>query len=105
MPVLRYCVTCSRPFAGTGLRCAEHTRPAPVKKRRAGYTSSERSRRAAAVDAWRRAVGDWCPGYQRAGHPATDLTADHIHAVAAGGEESGALTVLCRSCNSRKGAR
>jgi 5-methylcytosine-specific restriction endonuclease McrA len=33
-----------------------------------------------------------------------DLTADHVVPVAAGGPEDGPLTVLCRGCNSAKGA-
>lgn len=63
---------------------------------------SERLRRAAVVRAWRQEHGDWCPGYLRDAHPSTDLTADHITPVAAGGDEAGQLTVLCRSCNGSK---
>lgn len=38
-------------------------------------------------------------------HPSSDLTADHPHAVGAGGDERQTLTVLCRSCNGAKAAR
>ncbi|GII88263.1 hypothetical protein Ssi03_62530 [Sphaerisporangium siamense] len=62
-------------------------------------------RRAATVRAWRARYGNWCPGYGVPAHPARDLTADHITAVAAGGREDGPLTVLCVSCNARKGTR
>lgn len=49
--------------------------------------------------------GNWCPGYGTPSHAATDLTADHIVPIAAGGKPDGALGVLCRSCNSRKADR
>ena len=50
--------------------------------------------------------GDWCHGYLRPGHPAADLTVDHIVPLAAGGApfDIGNTSVLCRSCNSTKGA-
>lgn len=63
---------------------------------------AERQRRAAVVEAWRQEYGDWCPGYRRPGHGATDLCADHLTPVGAGGAEDGPLSVLCRPCNSRK---
>lgn len=86
--------------------CAAVTETARTraKRQRRPYTSTEQTRRRAAVDAHRRQHGDWCPGWQRAPHPATDLTADHVTPVAAGGHETGPLQVLCRSCNSRKQA-
>lgn len=42
--------------------------------------------------------GDWCPGYRREAHAATDLTLDHVIA----GTLAGGTQVLCRSCNDRK---
>ncbi|MBA3236362.1 MAG: HNH endonuclease [Chloroflexi bacterium] len=56
--------------------------------------------------AWRGEHGDWCPGYPRAAHPASDLTVDHVVPLAAGGApfDIGNCAVLCRSCNSTKGA-
>jgi len=66
-------------------------------------SSAERARRKAHVDGWRDQYGDWCPGYLVPGHPASDLTADHVVAVALGGDPQGELGVLCRSCNGRKG--
>lgn len=53
----------------------------------------------AAVSAHRATVGDWCPGYGRPAHQATDLTAEHSTPISRGGVVDG---VLCRSCNSRK---
>ena len=58
----------------------------------------------ATVKHWRNVNGAWCPGYQRDGHVATDLTADHLVPIKFGGL-GGPLVVLCKSCNSRKGAR
>ena len=45
----------------------------------------------------------WLP---RDAHPAGDLTVDHVVPLAAGGApmDIGNLAVLCRSCNSTKGA-
>ena len=56
--------------------------------------------------AWRGEHGDWCPGYRRPAHRASDLTVDHVVPLAAGGApfDIGNTSVLCRSCNSTKGA-
>jgi 5-methylcytosine-specific restriction endonuclease McrA len=56
--------------------------------------------------AWRGERGNWCPVYRRPAHPATDLTVDHVVPLAAGGApfDIGNTAVLCRSCNSTKGA-
>lgn len=75
-----------------------------TKRERRPRIASEDRRRADTVRAWRAEHGDWCPGWQRPPHPATDLTADHIVAFAVNGDEAGELTVLCRSCNGRKAA-
>ena len=91
-------------------RCRDHA--ADVDRRQRATTptkvnresGSERRRRAAAVRAHRARHGDWCPGYKVAPHPATDLTAEHVDALAEGGADGQVLDVLCRSCNSRHGA-
>ncbi len=56
--------------------------------------------------AWRGEHGNWCPGYQRPAHPARDLTVDHVVSLSVGGApfDIGNTAVLCRSCNSTKGA-
>jgi 5-methylcytosine-specific restriction endonuclease McrA len=75
------------------------------KRARRPYTGQERDRRAAAVRRWLATVGPRCPGTRGRGwHEVApqDLTAEHGHAVAAGGDETQQLTVLCRSCNSSK---
>ena len=104
---LRPCLHCGRP--GPTSRCPTPAcqpppRPAP-HIRRPGYTKAERERRAATVAEWRNTYGNWCPGWAVPPHPSTDLTADHITPVDAGGDEAGPLAVLCRGCNGRKGAK
>lgn len=50
--------------------------------------------------------GHVCPGdATHEPHPSSDLTADHPLAIINGGAIDGPLGVLCRSANSRKGAR
>ena len=90
-------------------RCLVHAREldrhqartTPTKKSR---TWRERQRRAQVVRRHRESLGSWCPGYLREPHFATDLTAEHVHAVGDGGAPHGELGVLCRECNSRHGA-
>lgn len=108
MPPLRPCLGCGKPTRGSRCNRVGCQLPRRVYRkpnhstRRPDYTHAERTRRAHTVRAWREQHGDWCPGYQVPPHPATDLTADHVNPVAAGGHESGPLTVLCRACNGRK---
>lgn len=64
---------------------------------------AERERRRATVQAHIETHGMWCPGYHVPAHASLDLCADHVVGVGVGGDPSGALGVLCRSCNSRKG--
>lgn len=89
-------------------RCPRHAAQLDKHQRRTTPTkihgSRDRRRRAHTVRTWRNEHGDWCPGYKRAPHPAIDLTAEHTHPIAEGGDPAGTLSVLCRSCNSRHGA-
>ena len=90
-----------------GPRCRKHQAARDRYQRRTVPTKihgdRDRKRRKAAVDAHRERFGNWCPGFGRPPHhAATDLTADHIHEMQDGGAPDGPLTVLCRSCNSRK---
>ena len=106
----RPCLDCGVLVTGRankqGIRCprckAARQRAKRAVRPRASYT--EERRRAHVVAEWRAAFGDWCPGWNRLAHHAVDLTADHVVPVAAGGSESGALMVLCRSCNGAKQA-
>ncbi len=93
-----------------GSRCpdchrAEDRRRLTVKPTAQGRNSHEQRRRARTVRAWRRQHGDLCPGWRRAPHPSSDLTADHLQAVATTADQTGPLQVLCRGCNSAKGSR
>src|SRR5262249_48374627 len=106
---LRPCLDCGRLSQGT--RCPDHRRARDrttlqsKRTRRPRVSRAEEVRRAAVVQAWRAQHGDVCPGWRRSAHAATDLTADHVQAVGAGGAESGALAVLCRACNGAKADR
>lgn len=107
----RVCLVTGCPELVTSLgRCADHAAERETRLRRTVPTKrtrsrSEQRRRAQAVADYQARHGDWCPGYGRNPHPAADLTADHITAVAAGGAPDGPHAVLCRSCNGRKSAR
>lgn len=98
----RPCLGCGR-LIRTGSRCDICARTAPTSKRDNSY--AEKTRRAAVVARHREQHGNLCPGWLVPPHQAADLTADHVTPVAAGGHDNGPLEVLCRSCNSRKGAR
>ena len=69
------------------------------------YRPSKRAaaRRRATVLAWVAQHGWICPGYHRLPHPSKKLTADHVIPRVVVGE-AGPLSVLCRSCNSKKRA-
>ncbi len=100
----RPCLTCGR-ATRAGSRCPGCARNHGT---RAGYGNAELQRRAATVRQWRELHGDVCPGWHRPAHPVlppNKLTADHVRAVADGGDQNGPLAVLCRSCNGSKGAR
>lgn len=97
-------------FAIHNGRCSAHARQRQAHLKKTVPTNIDgnrwyqRKRRANAVRRWRNQYGDWCPGYKVPAHHATDLTAEHSQALAEGGDQGQALTVLCRSCNSRHGA-
>ncbi len=107
----RPCLGCGRLVRGSSRcpACATATAARrPTKPTRAGYTWPEQQRRRSVVAAWRAEHGEVCPGWCRPEHPVVPpnrLTADHIVAVGSGGSQAGELQVLCRSCNSAKGAR
>jgi 5-methylcytosine-specific restriction protein A len=94
------------------LRCGKHHGPTPGlcsicqahferdKSRRRRRTPRERQRRQDLIAAHVAIHGWTCPGFECQPHPATDLTADHLLP----GNEEGELRVLCRSCNSSRGA-
>ncbi|MDF3308727.1 hypothetical protein P3H15_27290 [Rhodococcus sp. T2V] len=109
-PRSRVCSMPGCPSIQTEPQCPTHRaerdrhqrRTTPTKVTR---TYAEQKRRKAAVDTHRAKYGDWCPGYARPPHTATDLTADHIDEISLGGAPGGQLQVYCRSCNSSKAGR
>lgn len=101
----KICPGCRTPVRGQCPRCEQRTKaPQASQRSRSGYTRRERTRRADTVRAWVAQNGLMCPGYERSAHPADDLTADHVVPEAVGGAPDGQLRVLCRSCNSSRGA-
>lgn len=81
---------------------------APRRRRRPPATSAETRRRRETVAEWIARNGIVCPGWRCEPHAVTPpniLTADHIAPHAVTGTDDGPLRVLCRSCNSRRGAR
>lgn len=108
----RTCLDCGRPVLGPrvgrqGTRCPTHQREHERAKRakRPRATQAEEQRRAQAIAQHVAVYGWWCPGWRRAPHPSTDLTADHIDPFAVTGREDGPLGVLCRVCNGAKSNR
>ena len=104
---MKLCTVCGVVTSRAGSRCTEHTRQSYRSRHNALYSTREWQRLSARVlRAWRGEHGNWCPGYGRDAHPASDLTVDHVVPLAAGGAplDIGNCAVLCRSCNSTKGA-
>lgn len=104
---MKLCTVCGVVTSRAGSRCTEHARQSNRSRHNALYSTRAWQRLSARVlRAWRGEHGDWCPGYQRPAHRASDLTVDHVVPLAAGGApfDIGNTAVLCRSCNSTKGA-
>ncbi|MGK2852252.1 MAG: HNH endonuclease [Candidatus Limnocylindrales bacterium] len=104
---MKLCTVCGVVTSGAGSRCTDHARASNRSRHNALYSTRAWQRLSARVlRAWRGEHGNWCPGYQRPAHPASDLTVDHVVPLAAGGApfDIANTAVLCRSCNSTKGA-
>ena len=104
---MKLCTVCGVVTSGAGSRCTEHARLSNRSRHNALYSTRAWQHLSARVlRAWRGEHGNWCPGYQRPAHPAADLSVDHVVPLAAGGApfDIGNCAVLCRSCNSTKGA-
>jgi 5-methylcytosine-specific restriction protein A len=104
---VKLCTVCGVVTSRAGSRCTEHARQSNRSRHNALYSTRAWQRLSARVlRAWRGEHGDWCPGYGRPAHAASDLTVDHVVPLAAGGEpfDIANTSVLCRSCNSTKGA-
>lgn len=104
---MKLCTVCGVVTSRTGSRCTIHARQSNRSRHNALYSTREWQHLSARVIARHRGQhGNWCSGYGRNPHPASDLTVDHVVPLAAGGAplDPGNLAVLCRSCNSTKGA-
>jgi 5-methylcytosine-specific restriction protein A len=104
---VKLCTVCGIVTSRAGSRCTDHARQSNRSRHNALYSTRAWQRLSARVlRAWRGEHGDWCPGYRRPSHLAGDLTVDHVVPLAAGGApfDIGNTAVLCRSCNSTKGA-
>ena len=104
---MKLCTVCGVVTSRAGSRCTDHARQSNRSRHNALYSTRAWQRLSARVlRAWRGEHGDWCPGYGRVAHRAADLTVDHVTPLAAGGApfDIANTAVLCRSCNSTKGA-
>ena len=104
---MKLCTVCGVVTSRAGSRCTEQTRQSNRSRHNTLYSTRAWQRLSARVlRAWRGEHGDWCPGYRRPAHRASDLTVDHVVPLAAGGApfDITNAAVLCRSCNSSKGA-
>jgi 5-methylcytosine-specific restriction protein A len=104
---VKLCTVCGVITSRAGSLCSEHARQSNHSRHNALYGTRAWQRLSARVlRAWRGEHGNWCPGYGRPAHRAADLTVDHVVPLAAGGApyDIGNTAVLCRSCNSTKGA-
>ena len=104
---MRLCTVCGILTSRAGSRCTEHARKSNRSRHNALYSTRAWQHLSARVlRAWRGEHGNWCPGYQRPAHAAADLTVDHVVPLAVGGAPFDICNtaVLCRSCNSSKGA-
>ena len=104
---MKLCTVCGVVTSRAGSRCTEHARQSNRSRHNALDSTRAWQRLSARVlRAWRGEHGNWCPGYGRPAHRGSDLTVDHVVPLAAGGApfDIGNCAVLCRSCNSTKGA-
>ena len=104
---MKLCTVCGVVTSGAGSRCSRHPRLSRIGANHAVHTDprwARLSRRVIARHVGQR--GYVCPGYGRPAHPSGDLTVDHVVPLAAGGAplDIANCAVLCRSCNSTKGA-
>jgi 5-methylcytosine-specific restriction endonuclease McrA len=96
--LMRPCLDCGRPIPPQFKRCALHAKPgnrrdATTTERGYGAAHQRRARAVIAAHPWCEECGS-----------THDLTADHIIPLARRGNPLGELRVLCRPCNSRRGA-
>ena len=82
---MKLCTVCGVVTSRPGSRCTEHARQSNRSRHNTIYSTRAWQRLSARVlRAWRGQHGNWCPGYQRDAHLASDLTVDHVVPLAAG---------------------
>ena len=85
---MKLCTVCGVVTSRAGSRCTEHARQSNRSRHNALYSTRPWQRLSARVlRAWRGEHGDWCPGYGRTAHTASDLTVDHVVPLAQLDEE------------------
>jgi 5-methylcytosine-specific restriction protein A len=103
---VKLCTVCGVVTSRAG-QCTTHARQSTRSRHNALYSTRAWQRLSARVlRAWRGEQGNWCPGFERRAHRASDLTVDHVVPLGAGGApfDIANTSVLCRSCNSTKDA-
>src|SRR3990172_8022464 len=74
---VKLCTVCGVLTSRPGSRCTTHERQSNRSRHNALYSTRAWQRLSTRVlRAWRGQYGNWCQGYQRAAHGATDLTVD-----------------------------
>ena len=96
MPLMRPCSSCGE-LLPSGKRHDHRNRG-----KRPTDTARWKRRSRRDIAEHRALHGDWCAGWRRPSHHASDLTDDHLDPLNGGGDPFGATRVLCRSCNSAK---
>lgn len=103
MATPRPCSSCGTPTVGTRCRSCQAQADRTRNRARTHYHGDWRTVARTVVDAWVERHGLTCPGWDTPPHPVPTrraLCCDHVE----GGTRAAGLAVLCRSCNSRKGA-
>lgn len=93
------CPDCNAVIPGELPRCAQCRRSHDAKRwaSKPHLHGDWQTKRDRVKAAWIATHGYWCPGYEVPAHPSQDLTVDHVT-----NRNDSVLSVLCRSCNSRK---
>jgi hypothetical protein len=106
---MKLCTVCGVVTSRTTGRCGEHPRLSGIGANHHVHADARWARLSRRMIA--RHVGQYgyvCPGDgpEHPAHPTRDLTLDHVRALIDGGApfDIGNCSVLCRSCNSTKGA-
>ena len=74
VPAVKLCTVCGVVTSRAGSRCTEHARQSNRSRHNALYSTPAWQRLSARVlRVWRGERGNWCPGYGRPAHPASDL--------------------------------